>query len=52
MEMPQENSLYSYLKQTKMSFFFSLQTGEQKSGTDPGGGGSQWAGAWGCRERV
>jgi hypothetical protein len=31
-EMSQGNSLYSYLKQTKMSFFFPLQTqrtGEQ-----------------------
>jgi hypothetical protein len=29
MKMSQENSLYSYLKQTKMSFFLNQRTGGQ-----------------------
>jgi hypothetical protein len=37
MEMSQGNSLYSSLKQTKMSFFFFYKTGEQEDGA-----GSVW----------
>jgi hypothetical protein len=48
MEMSQRNSLCSYLKQTKISFFFFYKTGEQEGGTDPISGicsseeGSRW----------
>jgi hypothetical protein len=38
MEMSKGNSLYSYLKQTKMSFFFH-KTGEQEGKTGPALGG-------------
>jgi hypothetical protein len=40
MELSQRNSLYSYLKQTKMSFFFFDKIREQKGGT----GWYQWEG--------
>jgi hypothetical protein len=36
MEMSQGNSLCSYLKQTKMSFFFIYKIIEQEGGTGPG----------------
>jgi hypothetical protein len=35
MEMSQGNSLCSYLKQTKMSFFFFCKIGEQEGRTGP-----------------
>jgi hypothetical protein len=36
MEMSEGNSLYGYLKQTKMSvFFFFYKTREKESGTSP-----------------
>jgi hypothetical protein len=47
-EMSQGNSLYSYIKQTKMSFFFLLQNqragGQNRSvwGFIPVGGGRIW----------
>jgi hypothetical protein len=48
MEMPQGNSLCSYLKQTKMTFFFCYKTGEQEDRTGPVWGlvpvgGRMWA---------
>jgi hypothetical protein len=39
MEMSQGNSLYSYLKQTKMSFFLHLQSQKQEGRTGPSWGG-------------
>jgi hypothetical protein len=43
MEMPQGNSLCSYLKQTKMSFFFFYKIGKQvgKTGTAWNGRGEK-----------
>jgi hypothetical protein len=35
MGMSQGNTPYSYLKQTKMSFFFFYKIGEQKGGIGP-----------------
>jgi hypothetical protein len=52
MEMSHGNSLFSYLKQTKMSFFFFYKIGEQEERTGPvRGGWYQWEGG-GCGERV
>jgi hypothetical protein len=39
MEGPQGNSLCSYLKQARMSFFFFYKIGEQEGKTGPAGGG-------------
>jgi hypothetical protein len=39
MEIPQGNSLCSYLKSTKMSFFLFYKIREQKDRTDPAWGG-------------
>jgi hypothetical protein len=49
MEMPQENSLYSYHKQTKMLFLFFYKSGEQEGKQVlPGGLGSVGKGRmWG-----
>jgi hypothetical protein len=45
MEMSQGNSLCSYLKQAKMSFFFFYKIGGQEDGTDPARRGwYQWEG--------
>jgi hypothetical protein len=35
MDISQGNSLFSYLKQTKMSIFFIYKTGEQEDGVGP-----------------
>jgi hypothetical protein len=46
MEMSQENSLYSYVKQTKMSFFVLLLLSENRKQEQvflvPVGGGRRW----------
>jgi hypothetical protein len=53
MEMSQGNSLYSYLKHTKMSFFFFYKIREMKGktcpvwGVVPVGGGKMWEGEYG-----
>jgi hypothetical protein len=49
MKMSQENSLYSYLKQTNISFFYII--GEQEGRTASAGGGDQWEGEGG-RKRM
>jgi hypothetical protein len=49
MEMSQGNSLYIYLKQTKMSFFFFRKT-EQEGNQVLSGGWYQWEGG-GYKER-
>jgi hypothetical protein len=54
MKISQGNSLCSYLKQTKMSFFFFHKIREQEDGTDPAwtgcgvpvGGGRLWGRMW------
>jgi hypothetical protein len=48
MDMSQWNSLYSYLKQTKMSFF---KNGEQDCKPGPIGGLYQWEGG-GYKEKL
>jgi hypothetical protein len=48
MEMSQGNSLRSYLKQTKMSFFFSFTKSENRCRTGPAVAGREgWIGARG-----
>jgi hypothetical protein len=49
-EMSQGDSLYSYLKQTKMSLFFLYTIGEQKHRTSPAWGVN--TGGRGCGEMV
>jgi hypothetical protein len=47
MEVPQENSLCSYLKQAKMSLFFFYEIEEQEGRTGPAWGHwCQWEGEW------
>jgi hypothetical protein len=50
MEISQGKSLWSYLKQAKMSFFFLFfiyRFGEQESRTGSAGGGHPWEGEGG-----
>jgi hypothetical protein len=55
MEVPQGNSLYSYLKQPKMSFFFFYKIREQEDETGPAWGERccwYWCKGRGSGERV
>jgi hypothetical protein len=48
MEMSQRNSLYSYIKQIKLSFFFLTKTENKRAEQVLSGGWYQWKGG-GCR---
>jgi hypothetical protein len=52
MEVPQENSLCSYLKEAKLSFLFFYKIREQENTTDPAWGFGTVGGRMMCRKEL